>query len=60
MINTELRELKNSKMAHDIFISHASEDKDDLVRPLAEALQRLSVSVWHDEFSLQIGDTLSR
>lgn len=46
--------------ADDVFISHASEDKDDLVRPLAEALRERGVSVWYDEFSLRIGDSLRR
>jgi len=44
----------------DVFISHASEDKDSFVRPLAVALTNLDVSVWYDEFSLRIGDSLSR
>ncbi|HSW10539.1 MAG TPA: toll/interleukin-1 receptor domain-containing protein [Bacillota bacterium] len=44
----------------DVFISHASEDKDTFVRPLAEALRRLGVSVWYDEFTLRLGDSLSR
>jgi hypothetical protein len=44
----------------DVFISHASEDKELFVRPLAEALSDLGVSVWYDEFSLRIGDSLSR
>ena len=44
----------------DIFISHASEDKETFVRPLAIALQNIGVSVWYDEFSLCLGDSLSR
>jgi hypothetical protein len=44
----------------DVFISHASEDKDDLVRPLAHALQAGGLSVWYDEFELRIGDSLRR
>lgn len=44
----------------DVFISHASEDKDDFVRPLAEALAQLGVKVWYDEFTLEVGDSLSR
>lgn len=43
-----------------MFISHASEDKDGFVRPLAVALASLGVSVWYDEFSLRLGDSLSR
>lgn len=43
----------------DVFISHASEDKDSFARPLAETLRRLGVLVWYDEFSLRVGDSLS-
>ncbi len=44
----------------DVFICHASEDKESFVRPLAEALRRFGVSVWYDEFSLGPGDSLSK
>ena len=47
-------------MEHDVFICHASEDKDDFVRPLAELLQQQHIEVWYDEFSLSIGDSLTR
>lgn len=43
---------------HDVFISHASEDKEDIVRPLAIALRSAGLSVWYDEFELKIGDSL--
>ena len=45
---------------YDVFISHASEDKEAFVRPLANALHDLGVSVWYDEFALSLGDSLSR
>lgn len=44
----------------DLFICHASEDKDFFVRPLAVGLRSLGASVWYDEFSLRPGDSLSR
>lgn len=44
----------------DVFISHASEDKAAVVRPLAEALQQRQIEVWYDEFELRIGDSLRR
>lgn len=44
----------------DVFISHASEDKDEVVRPLAIALQSGGLRVWYDEFELKIGDSLRR
>lgn len=43
----------------DVFIAHASEDKDILVRPLAKVLKEVyKVDVWYDEFSLEYGDSL--
>jgi hypothetical protein len=44
--------------AYDVFISHASEDKDAIVRSLAGALTANGLKVWYDEFSLRIGDSL--
>ena len=44
--------------SHDVFISHASEDKDAIVRPLANALISCGLKVWYDEFTLRIGDSL--
>jgi len=44
----------------DVFISHATEDKDDIVRPLAAQLLGLGLTVWFDEFEMQIGDSLRR
>ena len=45
---------------YDVFISHASEDKDEVVRPLANALKERGVTVWYDEFEMRIGDSLRR
>jgi len=44
----------------DVFISHATENKDDVVRPLAHALQAEGLNVWFDEFELRVGDSLRR
>jgi hypothetical protein len=44
----------------DVFISHASEDKNEVARPLATALQDGGLRVWYDEFELKIGDSLRR
>ncbi len=45
---------------YDAFISHATEDKDELVRPLAELLRTKGFSIWYDEFQLKVGDSLRR
>ena len=47
-------------MLYDVFICHASEDKDDFVQPLAEALRAENVAVWYDEFTLKLGDPICR
>lgn len=46
------------EIGYDAFISHASEDKDDLVRPLAGILKEYGFRIWYDEFELEIGDSL--
>ncbi|MBG6188208.1 TIR domain-containing protein [Flavobacterium sp. CAN_S2] len=45
---------------YDFFISHASEDKDDIVRSLADSLKENGFEVWYDEFELKIGDSLRK
>lgn len=45
-------------MFYDVFICHASEDKDALVRPLARALATAHVEVWYDEESIALGQSL--
>lgn len=44
----------------DVFISHASEDKETIAKELATLLTDLGVKVWYDEFSLKVGDSLSQ
>ena len=44
----------------DVFISHASEDKESFVRQLAHALEARHLRVWYDEFTLRPGDSLRR
>ncbi|HEX6428397.1 MAG TPA: toll/interleukin-1 receptor domain-containing protein [Niastella sp.] len=42
----------------DIFLSHASEDKEDFVRPLATKLKENNIKAWYDEFEIQWGDSI--
>jgi hypothetical protein len=44
----------------DVFISHASEDRDAVARPLAIELRKRGWTVWFDEFELSLGDGLRR
>ncbi len=43
---------------HDVFLSHASEDKTEIAEPLAIELRKMGVKVWFDSFTLKVGDSL--
>jgi len=47
-------------MNWDVFISHASEDKAAVAKPLADMLQAKGLKVWYDEYTLSLGDNLRR
>lgn len=51
---------EGTEKQYDFFISHASEDKNDIVRYLADALVKKDIKVWYDEFELKIGDSLRK
>lgn len=62
-INKEHKENAQVNENHtewDLFICHAGEDKDEIVRPLANALTEAGFRVWYDEFTLTLGDNLRR
>ena len=46
------------EIGYDAFISHASEDKEEVVKPLAVALAKMGYWIWYDEFELRVGDSL--
>ena len=52
--------VQSAEASWDAFVSHASEDKDEFARPLAEALRARDLSIWYDEFALTVGDSLRR
>ena len=56
--NFEQSETAPENIGYDAFISHASEDKASLVRPLARALEKMGFRIWYDEFELRVGDSL--
>lgn len=47
-------------MEWDVFISHATEDKANFVKELAQKLSSAGAKVWYDEFTLKVGDSLSK
>lgn len=59
-IDCQTQHLEVSAMEFDLFISHASEDKDAVVRPLAQLLRDSGLRVWLDETEIKLGDSLRR
>jgi hypothetical protein len=59
---TPTMDVKNEPRApgHDVFISHAGEDKESIARPLAVQLRERGYRVWFDEFELKVGSSLRR
>ena len=53
-----LRRATGAPERYDVFISHASEDKEVVARPLYEELTRRGMKVWFDEATLELGDSL--
>ena len=43
----------------DVFVAHASEDKSEVARPLAQELRADGLAVWFDEFEISIGDSIA-
>jgi hypothetical protein len=54
-----LKGVMSTSRRYDCFISHASEDKELLVEPLAMELQRIGTRVWLDKFELSETTTLT-
>jgi hypothetical protein len=54
------QQLQSQEMLWDVFISHASEDKEGIVRKLTAALLDAKLEVWYDELTLKVGDSLRR
>jgi TIR domain-containing protein len=42
----------------DFFISHVSEDKEEIARPLADGLNARGLMVWYVDYSLKLGSNL--
>jgi hypothetical protein len=46
--------------AKDVFISHASEDKEAVAKPLAEELRSRGFTVWYDDYEIKLGDSIPK
>jgi hypothetical protein len=48
----------DSSTTWDAFISYASEDRESVAQPLAEALRKIGLKIWFDQTELRVGDSL--
>lgn len=44
--------------SYDVFISHASEDKEDFVDELVDEMRKLDIKVWYDTTAIKWGDSI--
>ena len=44
----------------DIFICHASEDKEEIVRPMVKAFDQAGITCWYDEAEIDWGDSITQ
>jgi hypothetical protein len=56
----DLAKMEKSKAKWDVFICHASEDKESIADPLYEALTEAGLEVWYDKSTLKLGDRLHK
>ncbi|KAA0766435.1 toll/interleukin-1 receptor domain-containing protein [Bacillus sp. SH5-2] len=59
-IHTSQLDLNHDEEQYDVFISHASDDKQGFVEPLAALLKDSGVAVWYDEYKLTWGKPTRR
>lgn len=52
---TAVRAAPRVAVKHDVFLSHASEDKADFADSFAEALRQRGVNVWYDTYKMEWG-----
>ncbi|MFI3211727.1 MAG: TIR domain-containing protein [Eubacteriales bacterium] len=56
--NRQKTEIDENSVLYDVFISHASEDKEGFVNELVEVLQNAGIRVWYDALEMQWGKSL--
>jgi len=57
---SDIAEMVNEESEYDAFICHASENKADFVKPLAESLHKKGLQIWLDDWEIVPGSSLSQ
>ena len=50
---------QSNNILYDVFVSHASEDKENFVKPLVMALKDNGINAWYDKHEIGWGDSFS-
>ena len=59
-IASPYQEIEQKAVQYDVFISHATEDKESFVNALVDELRKRNVKVWVDTLRVKWGDTLRK
>lgn len=54
-----IKDVKNMSKKFQVFIGHASEDKENVAKPLYDALTNLGINAFLDAFEIKWGDSLT-
>lgn len=54
-----IQKIKTMHERFDVFLSHASEDKEETVKPIYDELKRLGITAFLDEVNIEWGDSLT-
>ena len=49
-----------SSFKYDVFISHAFEDKEDVVLPIVKEINKYGLRYWYDSEQLKLGDSITK
>lgn len=57
-MRSAISDMGREELSHDVFLSHASEDKASVAHPLADLLEGRGLRVWLDDQRLNLGDSV--
>lgn len=59
-LSVQRQSLMSIRTSNDVFICHASEDKESIVNPIKVACREIGISTWVDDDEIQWGDSITK
>src|SRR6266478_48970 len=53
-------DLQTHSLIRQVFVCHAKEDRNTIVKPLIDAFEKLGISYWYDEDEIKWGDSITQ